>query len=99
MKSDAIFISMGRGVAVDEAALHRALTTGQIAGAALDVFEVEPLPAESPLWDVDNLLLTAHNADYTESYFREGWKVWAANLARFTAGEPLATPVDKVAMY
>ena len=75
MKSDAIFISMGRGVAVDEAALHRALTTGQIAGAALDVFEVEPLPAESPLWDIDNLLLTAHNADFTHDYFDHGWRV------------------------
>ena len=99
MKSDAIFISMGRGVAVDEAALHRALTTGQIAGAALDVFEVEPLPAESPLWDCDNLLLTAHNADFTHDYFDHGWRVWRANMEALQRGEPLATPVDLSAGY
>ena len=77
-----------------------ALTSGHLAGAALDVFHTEPLPSTSPLWRCgDKLLLTAHNADYTESYFREGWRVWGANLERFMAGEPLATPVDKVAMY
>ena len=101
MKEGAIFISLGRGVAVDEHALVRALGGGRLTGAALDVFETEPLPADSPLWDVgdEKLLLTAHNADYTESYFRLGWDVWAANLRAHLLGEPLVTPVDKAAGY
>eukprot|EP00966_Prymnesium_polylepis_P078642 1822715-Prymnesium_polylepis.1 len=90
---------MGRGIAVDEAALVEALRAKAIAGAALDVFEVEPLPATSPLWECDNLLLTAHNADYTHDYFELGWKVWAANLDCFLRSAPMATPVDKRAGY
>ena len=102
MRSGAIFVSLGRGVAVDESALDAALRSGRLGGAALDVFEVEPLPDDSPLWDPahgERLLLTAHNADFTESYFREGWAVWRANLERFRRGEPLATPVDIAAGY
>jgi phosphoglycerate dehydrogenase-like enzyme len=99
MKEGSIFISMGRGLAVDEAALCEALRAGVIAGAALDVFEVEPLPTSSPLWDCPNLLLTAHNADFTEDYFKLGWEVWARNLRCYLEGQPLATPVDKRAGY
>ena len=58
MKPDACLINVGRGPQVDEAALVEALRLRQIAGAALDVFEREPLPADSPLWDIDNLLIT-----------------------------------------
>ena len=87
MKPSAIFISLGRGAAVDEAALTAALQQRTIAGAALDVFEVEPLPVSSPLWGCDNLLVTAHNADLTEDYFARGWKgessAW--NLCAFSA--------------
>lgn len=102
MAEGAVFVSLGRGVAVDEAALDAALRRGRLGGAALDVFEVEPLPADSPLWDPvhgERLLLTAHNADYTETYFRDGWAVWRENLERFQSGEPLATPVDVRAGY
>jgi len=86
---------------VNEPDLLQALENDIIAGAAIDVFETEPLPADSPLWDVgdEKLLLTAHNADYTESYFRLGWDVWAANLRAHLLGEPLVTPVDKAAGY
>ena len=97
MRDGAIFVSLGRGIAVDEAAVDHALRQGRLGGVALDVFEVEPLPATSPLWDPvhgERLLLTAHNADYTEAYFKDGWRVWRDNLERFRAGEPLATPVD-----
>ena len=69
MRPGAIFISLGRGIAVDEAAVDFALRQGRIGGVALDVFEVEPLPEDSPLWDPahgERLLLTAHNADFTE---------------------------------
>ena len=102
MRPGAIFVSLGRGVAVDEAALDAALRSDRLGGVALDVFETEPLPHDSPLWDPahgERLLLTAHNADYTESYFRLGWDVWQSNLAAFTRGEPPVTPVDPAAGY
>ena len=99
MRPGSIFISMGRGIAVDEAALVEALRAWKIAGAALDVFEQEPLPEASPLWDCDNLLLTAHNADYTEDYFKLGWDVWSSNLDCYLSGRPMATTVDKRAGY
>ena len=63
------------------------------------MFETEPLPQDSPLWDRDNLLLTAHNADYTADYFDLGWNVWRDNYERVKAGEDLATPVDVAAGY
>ena len=85
-------------------ALAAALTLGPshpdgIAAAALDVFEKEPLPDHSPLWACENLLVTAHNADFTEGYVDEGWRVWRENLLRVQAAQPLATPVDKQAGY
>lgn len=58
------------------------------------VFATEPLPADSPLWECDNLLMTAHNADLTEDYWLLAIKTWCDNLKCFQAGEPLATPVD-----
>ena len=79
--------------------MSRRCAQGASQSAALDVFETEPLPESSPLWDCDNLLLTAHNADYTDDYFELGWKVWAANLERYLRNEPMATPVDKLAGY
>ena len=99
MKPTSVFISLGRGAAVDEAALHHALTTGQIAGAALDVYKQEPLPAESPLWGCDNVLMTAHNADLTADYFSLGWKVWLENLAAYRSSATLATPVNTAEGY
>jgi phosphoglycerate dehydrogenase-like enzyme len=95
MKSTGVFISCGRGTVVDEDAVAVALREGRIGGAALDVFQIEPLPKESSLWGCPNLLITAHNADMTDDFFDLGWKVWRRNLNCFLAGEPLATPVDK----
>jgi len=102
MKPGSVFVSLGRGMAVDEAALDSALRGGRLGGAALDVFETEPLPEDSPLWDAahgDRLFLTAHNADYTEDYFKEGWRVWKENYASLTRGDGVATPVDVSAGY
>eukprot|EP00900_Chrysochromulina_parva_P017198 jgi/Chrpa1/2547/Chrysochromulina_OHIO_Genome00013822-RA len=102
MLPGAVFVSLGRGVAVDELALDAALRAGKLGGAALDVFEVEPLPAQSPLWDPihgERLLISAHNADYTETYFKLGWEVWQKNLDAFLRGEPPVTPVDPAAGY
>mmetsp|Transcript_4948 Transcript_4948/g.14431 ORF Transcript_4948/g.14431 Transcript_4948/m.14431 type:complete len:340 (-) Transcript_4948:125-1144(-) len=83
MKPTGVFISMGRGTCVDEPALIEALQAKRIAGAALDVFAVEPLPAESPLWDCENLLLSPHNADLTADYMRLTWEVFLARLAEY----------------
>ena len=99
MKKSAVFVSIGRGVTVDEEALADVLESGAIAGAALDVFKVEPLPQESRLWDCENLLLTAHNADFTTDYFELGWSVWGQNLQASQEGASMVTPVDKQAGY
>jgi len=100
MKEGAIFVSCGRGVAVDEEALSTALNSKKIF-AALDVFETEPLPQESQLWDVpnDRLLITAHNADNTDNYFRLGWDVFLSNLRAFQSRREMETPVNKSAGY
>jgi phosphoglycerate dehydrogenase-like enzyme len=94
MKPSAVFVNIGRGGTVDEPALVEALRGGVIAGAALDVFEVEPLPAESPLWRMPNVLVSPHRAGD-----REGWEsdivaLFVDNLRRFVAGEPLLNVVD-----
>ena len=95
MKSTGVFVSLGRGAAVDEAALVDVLSKGQIRGAALDVFKEEPLPSTSPLWTLgDRVLITAHNADLTEDYFDLGWLVFADNYRRFVSDEPLSTLID-----
>ena len=100
MKSSGVFISLGRGAAVDEGALVDALATGAIAGAALDVYKVEPLPEASALWGLgDKVLLTAHNADLTADYFELGWDVFAANLDAWEGGADLATPFDPALGY
>ena len=67
-----VFISIGRGLAVDEEALATALENKSIAGAAVDVFKTEPLPQESRLWQCENALITSHNADFTDDYFTLG---------------------------
>lgn len=99
MKPEAVFISLGRGACVDETALHEALSSGRIRGAACDVFATEPLPESSPLWECDNLLLSAHNADLTSDYFRLAFDTWAENLDAFCTGKPMVTLVDKTLGY
>jgi len=89
MKPSGVFVSIGRGVCVDEEALCTALQSKSILGAACDVFAVEPLPEESGLWDCDNVILTAHNADNTHSYMRDSWAVYRTNFARFEKGEEI----------
>eukprot|EP00667_Euglena_gracilis_P015557 EG_transcript_16187 len=69
LKPTAVFVNVGRGSCVDEAALAAGLRAGRLRGACLDVFEAEPLPAASPLWGLDNVLLSPHNADNTRSYY------------------------------
>ncbi len=94
MKRTACLINIGRGDLVDEAALIAALNGGVIAGAALDVFAREPLPMDSPLWNMDNVILTPHIAGITPNYERRAAELFALNLQHFQAGERLVNQVD-----
>ncbi len=99
MKRDAYLINVSRGALLDEAALCDALRSGTIAGAALDVFTKEPLPAESPLWRVDNLLITPHTAALTDKLWERHYALMSENLRRFMTHAPLLNIVDKARGY
>jgi phosphoglycerate dehydrogenase-like enzyme len=99
MKPEAFLINVGRGPQVDESALAGALRTRRIAGAALDVFEHEPLPPESPLWDLDNLLITPHTAGLTEKLWDRHYELFSENLRRYRSHQPLLYVVDKQRGY
>ena len=94
MKPTAILYNIARGKIVDEAALIAALQAGRLAGAGLDVFETEPLPADSPLWKMENVIITPHVAGITPYYFPRAAALFAANLNRYLAGQPLANLYD-----
>ena len=94
MRHDAFLINISRGSAIDEAALIAALTDGVIGGVGLDVFETEPLPAESPLWQLPNVIISPHVAGNTNQYSRRFTDLFLENLARYRAGEPLRNVVD-----
>lgn len=95
MKPSAYLINVGRGPQVDESALVAALRARRIAGAALDVFDREPLPPDSPLWTLDNLLITPHTAGLTEKLWQRHYDLFSENLRRYLAGETLLYTVDK----
>ncbi len=99
MRRDAFLINISRGSAIDEPALIAALSDGTIAGAGLDVFEEEPLPADSPLWRLPNVILSPHLAGNTDQYSRRFTDLFLENLARFRAGEPLRNVVDVARGY
>ena len=89
MKHGVIFVNTARGAVVDEQALIRALTSGQVASAYLDVFEKEPLPQDSPLWGMDNVLLTPHASDAVMDWPVRLAFFFADNLERWLSGEPM----------
>jgi phosphoglycerate dehydrogenase-like enzyme len=99
MKPSAVIINIGRGPVIVEAALVRALEAGRIRGAALDVFNTEPLPSEHPFWRMPNVLLSPHTADRVEGFLDPAFECFVENLDRFRKGEPLANVVDKHAGY
>ncbi len=94
MRPTARFYNVGRGGTVDEAALIAALRAGTIAGAALDVYEEEPLPASSSLWALPNVIVSPHICGDFEGWEEAVVAVFVDNLTRFAAGQPLRNPVD-----
>ena len=95
MKKSAFYINIGRGMTTKLDALNEALRDGTIAGAALDVYEIEPLPADHPLWDAPNVLLTPHTAGFGPYLDDRRRDLLVENAKRFAAGEPLVNVVDK----
>jgi len=99
MKPDAVLINIGRGPVVDEAALIRVLEQKRIRGAALDVFETEPLPAGHRFYRMDNVLLSPHSADNTRGWKERTMRVFLENFDRFRRGELLVNVVNKKLGY
>jgi phosphoglycerate dehydrogenase-like enzyme len=99
MKPGAVLVNVSRGKLVDEKALVRALAAGKLRGAALDVFEHEPLDPGSPLWDRHDVLITPHVSGFHADYWPDATRLFAENLRRFVAGQPLENLVDKQAGY
>jgi phosphoglycerate dehydrogenase-like enzyme len=99
MKSSAYLVNIARGPIVDEAALAQAVEQGWIAGAGLDVFEQEPLPADSPLWALENVLISPHVAGFTPRYDERATALFAENLGRYLSGKPLLNLVDRTRGY
>jgi phosphoglycerate dehydrogenase-like enzyme len=99
MKPSAYLINIGRGQTVDEPALVFALQNGQIAGAGLDVFVTEPLPPDSPLWKMENVIITPHASGSTPYYNERALNIFIDNLERYTQGKPLKNVVDKKRGY
>ena len=94
MKNNAVIINIARGAVIDEEALVRALREGWIAGAALDVFQQEPLSAESELWELDNVILTPHISGGTPRYMERAVDLFCDNLRRYLDGQPLRNVVE-----
>jgi phosphoglycerate dehydrogenase-like enzyme len=99
MRPDAILVNVSRGQLVDEAALLAALESNRIAGAALDVFNDEPLPPDSPFWSLPNVLITPHTSGFRADHWDAATALFADNLRRYEAGQPLMNVVDKVEGY
>jgi phosphoglycerate dehydrogenase-like enzyme len=99
MKTTAYLINIGRGGTIDEPALIQALQTSQIAGAGLDVFAAEPLPPDSPLWDMKNVIITPHYSGLTPHYQERAMELFLDNLQRYINQQPMRNVVDKKRGY
>ncbi len=99
MKPSAVVLNVGRGPVIDEEALIAALRDGTIKGAALDVFDKEPLPEGHAFWGLSNVLLSPHCADHTATWTDEAMQFFLENLGRYESGQPLLNLVDKKSGY
>ena len=99
MKETAILINIARGGVVDEKALITAISSGNIGGAALDVFEEEPLPSTSPLWNLDNVIITPHLSGFTRDYHKKAANMFKANLRRYLDNQPLYNQLNRSTGY
>ncbi|MEI9976943.1 MAG: NAD(P)-dependent oxidoreductase [Ignavibacteriota bacterium] len=99
MKPSAAIVNVGRGAVIDERAMIDALTGKRIAGAALDVFATEPLPAGHPFYQLENVLLSPHSTDHTYDWLDRAMRFFLEQFDRFAKGEPLLNVVDKARGY
>lgn len=99
MKPESVLINIGRGALVDEPALIDALVSGQIRGAVLDVAATEPLPKDSPLWDMDNVIIFPHSASTSVQENSRLVELFCDNMARYLASEPLINVIDLEHLY
>jgi phosphoglycerate dehydrogenase-like enzyme len=99
LKPSALFVNVSRGRVANQDALVEALQTGRLTGAGLDVTDPEPLPPDSPLWDMPNVILTAHCATTSQHFWRRMNELFCDNLRRYVAGQPLLNVVDKSAGF
>jgi phosphoglycerate dehydrogenase-like enzyme len=99
MKPSAVIINVGRGPVIVESALIAALEQGRIKGAALDVYDTEPLPSGHAFYRLPNVLLSPHSADHVVGWFDLGMNKFIENFERFRDGQPLENLVDKRAGY
>ena len=99
MRKDAYLVNVSRGGLIDEGALMDAVAAGHLAGVALDVFEHEPLPSDHPLWTFPQVLITPHTSGFRPDHWEAAVALFADNLRRFEAGQPLVNVVDKRAGY
>ena len=95
MKPGSFLVNLARGGVVDEAALVESLKSGHLAGAALDVFATEPLPKDSPLWDMENVIVTPHHGGFHDEYAQKALPTIIENFRRFTAGD-VANMINRV---
>ncbi|HKK27547.1 MAG TPA: D-2-hydroxyacid dehydrogenase [Gemmatimonadota bacterium] len=99
LREDAVLINLSRGGIVEEAALARMLASGRLRGAGLDVFEEEPLPPDSPLWDLENVVITPHAGAVSPRFWERETPLLIENLRRYLDGRPLVNVVDKELGY
>jgi phosphoglycerate dehydrogenase-like enzyme len=99
MKPSALLVNIARGTIMDEPALIEALRAGEIGGAALDVFEHEPLAPDSPLWTMPNVIISPHISGSTDQYSRRFTDLFLDNLARYRTGQPMRNVVDPTRGY
>jgi len=99
MKRTAVIINVGRGPVIDEKAMIAALSEGRIRGAALDVFDEEPLPAGHPFYKMENVLLSPHCADHTDEWLNDAMRFFVEQFERYKRGDALLNVVDKKLGY